>query len=42
MVTLLKTGSGSRHSLKKKHLVSVSYSNLKWNLGLINLAKQDT
>ena len=42
MVKFLKDetyGYGSQCSLKKP-LVSVSYSNLVWNLALINLAKQ--
>ena len=31
---------GSKYSLNKKSVVSVSYSNLVCNLALINLAKQ--
>ena len=41
-VTFLKNetyGYGSQYNLKKP-LVSVSYSNLVWNLALFNLAKQ--
>ena len=41
MVTFLKNetyGYGSRYNLK--NICSVSYSNLVWNIALINLVKQ--
>ena len=43
MVTFLKNETyryGSQYSLKKS-LICVSYSNLVWNLALLNLAKRN-